>query len=84
MVWVVDAIATGGVMDGWVVGWMDAEVLITTVVIVQEWNGEIDAKKVVIKIMRKEERWGRQDDGERLKLANNRLYQRWQITDLLV
>jgi hypothetical protein len=36
MLWVVDAIATGVVMDGWVVGWMDVEVLITTVVIVQE------------------------------------------------
>jgi hypothetical protein len=28
-------IATGGVVDGWVVGWMDVEILITTVDSVQ-------------------------------------------------
>jgi hypothetical protein len=33
---VVEDMATDGVMDRWVVGWMDVEVLITTVVIVQE------------------------------------------------
>jgi hypothetical protein len=29
-------------------------------------------------------RYSRQDDGERLKLANNRLHQWWQITDLSI
>jgi hypothetical protein len=36
MLYVVEDMATDGVMDGWVVGWMDVEVLIATVVIVQE------------------------------------------------
>jgi hypothetical protein len=29
MLYVVEDMATNGVMDGWVVGWMDAEVLTT-------------------------------------------------------
>ena len=36
MLYVVEDMATDGVMDGWVVGWMDVEVLIATVEIVQE------------------------------------------------
>ena len=31
MLYVVEDMATGGVMDGWVVGWMDVEVVITNV-----------------------------------------------------
>jgi hypothetical protein len=31
MLYVVEDMATGGVMDGWMVGWMNVEVLITNV-----------------------------------------------------
>ena len=31
MLYVVEDVATDGVMNGWVVGWMDVEVLITNV-----------------------------------------------------
>jgi hypothetical protein len=31
MLYVVEDMATGGLMDGWVVGWMDVEVLTTNV-----------------------------------------------------
>jgi hypothetical protein len=31
MLYVVEDMATDGVMDGWVVGWMDVEVLISNV-----------------------------------------------------
>jgi hypothetical protein len=31
MLYVVEDMATGGMMDGWMVGWMNVEVLITNV-----------------------------------------------------
>ena len=36
MLYVVEDMATDGVMDGWVVGWMDVQVLITNVDTAQE------------------------------------------------
>ncbi len=47
--YVVEDMATDGVMDGWVGGWMGVEVLITSVV---THKRETNAKNLVIKIMR--------------------------------
>ena len=49
MLYVVEDMATDGVMDGWVVGWMNVEVLITNVDTEQAWK--TNAKNFVIKIM---------------------------------
>ena len=51
MLYVVEDMATDRVMDGWVVGWMGVQILITSVV---THKRKLNAKNLVIKIMRDE------------------------------
>ncbi len=69
MLYVAEDIATGGLMDGWVMGTMDVNVLTTNVETAQAWK--TDAKNFVVKIMRIKDEEGqtvktKEDDSNKL------------------